>query len=823
MGIAMVLLACGDGGMDPPRPTSVRVQSTFSVFTSIGQTSDLTATVLDQSGNPLGGQGAPTWNSDAPGIVDVTTDGVATARAPGSARISASIDGISGSVELSVVVARVSGTITALGRNLRFPFPASVGLGPPVPAASPQRHIRSDLIVIYRQEATPAVVRGAHMADRDAAIRTRDALEDRTARTLRGEEQAPSGALVSGVALDAVVRGVSPVIRAVRVAVVDGADTERVRRRLEADPLVSSVFEDGIAEGHGEPVYPSDPFHRFQAWNHGVIDLPYAWSTTTGSASVLVSVLDDGIRFDHPDIAPNLTSDGYDFVSAAPIDVCAGGVTDLGGDGDGYDPDPTIPRVETWNPVDGCISGTSAIGGHGLHTTGIVGSVANNGVGGAGVAWGVRIRPVRVLGTTNRGFFYDIAQGVLYAAGLPADDGAGGVVQTTEPARVISMSLGGSGINDALRLATEAATQAGTLLIASAGNNNNSALQYPAGFPDVMTVSAIGPSLDRATYSSFGSHVDIAAPGGQSSTGFSHAVFSLGWNFVANAPVVSRRLQGTSMAVPHVTGVAALVLSVEPNLTPAQLRDRLNSTAVDLGAAGRDDFFGHGLVNARLALTAGAEPGTMLHARLYDAQTGSIVETRPVDPGGTYEFLGMPAGDYFLFAGSDDGDGVLGRVRHRWGALGGVTAPTPVTVGAGATVDVSFSATTPFESESNDGMETADLLVSGGYLLGGIEGSDVDYFEFRVPAAGSYSFETTGWYGSCGFAGEVDTFLEVLDPSGGVIASNDDADAASDDRCSVVTTTLNPGVYYLRVSEAPPKPATGDPAGGRYAIRSFDP
>src|SRR5207244_1747581 len=168
----------------------------------------------------------------------------------------------------------------------------------------------------------------------------------------------------------------------------------------------------------------NDPFSPIQAWHYGMIDAPRAWDLTKGSASDTVAVVDDGIRFDHPDIAANLTSDGYDFVSVgSPYPVCAGGTADNTGDGDGYDPDPTDPVSYDYDFTNGCITGPRALGNHGLHVAGTIGAVGNNGEGGTGVNWTVRIRPVRVLDVIGSGAYYDVAQGILYRAVLP---GAGG-------------------------------------------------------------------------------------------------------------------------------------------------------------------------------------------------------------------------------------------------------------------------------------------------------------------------------------------------------------------------------------------------------------
>src|SRR5437870_8960556 len=366
--------------------------------------------------------------------------------------------------------------------------------------------------------------------------------------------------------------GVSPAVLTARLRVADPGRIEDIAALLRADPAVASVGRNGIAWASGRPLAPApaattagnDPFSPIQAWHYGMIDAPRAWDLTTGSASVLVAVVDDGTRFDHPDIAANLTSDGYDFVSVgSPYPVRAGGTADNTGDGDGYDADPTDPVSYDYDFTKGCITGPSALGNHGLHVAGTIGAVGNNGEGGTGVNWTVRIRPVRVLDVIGLGTYYDVAQGILYAAGLPADDGTGtGTVQPTTGARVITLSLGGPQPDATLQDAVIAATNAGALVVAAAGNSGTSALNYPAAYAQALAVSAVGPDGRLASYSSYGPTVDIAAPGGDfadssaGSFGASYGVLSTVWDFQLNQPRYAF-YEGTSMATPHVTGVAA--------------------------------------------------------------------------------------------------------------------------------------------------------------------------------------------------------------------------------------------------------------------------
>src|SRR2546426_4032668 len=444
--------------------------------------------------------------------------------------------------------------------------------------------------------------------------------------------------------------GVSPAVLTARLRVADPGRIEDIAALLRADPAVASVGRNGIAWASGRPLAPApaattagnDPFSPIQAWHYGMIDAPRAWDLTKGSANDTVAVVDDGIRFDHPDIAANLTSDGYDFVSlGSPYPVCAGGTADNTGDGDGYDPDPTDPVSYEYDFTNGCITGPSALGNHGLHVAGTIGAVGNNGVGGTGVNWTVRIRPVRVLDVIGSGPDFDPAPRILYAAGPPADNGAGGMVQPTTGARVINLSLGGPDADPTMGAAGIAATNAGALVVAAAGNSGTSAPSYPAAFPQAVSVSAVGPDGRLASYSSYGPTVDIAAPGGDFADATSSdpvvvarfGVLSTMWDFVAGQPVYAFA-DGTSMAAPHVTGVAALVLAREPGLSVAALRARLTGFAVDVGSDGPDILYGAGIVNARNSLTQSLAPPRQLYVRIYDATGGAVVATQAAGSGG---------------------------------------------------------------------------------------------------------------------------------------------------------------------------------------------
>jgi len=627
------------------------------------------------------------------------------------------------------------------------------------------------------------------------------------------------------------IGGVSPALRAARVSLEAGTSEAAFVQSLRADPRVESVEPLRWVASTVEPAaaaaaavrsaavspFVEGLFFPRQSWHYGMIGVPRAWEVTEGSASVIVAVVDDGIRFDHLSLAGSLTNDGYDFVRepSTPVPHCSGGTISNTGDGDGPDPDPTIPMSYTMVFGPNCASGPNDFGGHGLHVAGTIAAAAS---GVVGIAPRVKIRPVRVLGTTGQGTNYDVAQGILYSAGLPADNGAGGLVQAPSAARVINLSVGSPVSDGVIAVAVSQATAAGSLIVAAAGNTGNSAPYYPAALPETVSVSALGPDFLLAPYSTWGSTVDVAAPGGSISVygAFGGGIWSAWWSFAESASYIGA-LHGTSMAAPHVSGVAALLFSQNPGMTVAQAKARLFGTARDLGTLGEDNFFGTGLVDAFLALTNGAGFPSTLRVSLYDAVTGAKVEEVAAGSDRSFQFSGLTDGTYLVYAGTDDrDDGITGRPGFVWGARGGSSQPAPVAIQGTGVQDGSLTAGVPMEAEPNNSTALAHPLPIGGYLYGAIGSpGDIDHFRVLVPAPGTFTFETGGATGFCGFGLEVNTRLELLDAQGAVLVTNDDVNSANERYCSKIVTALVPGTYFLRVR------GSSGGASGNYSIRAY--
>ena len=606
------------------------------------------------------------------------------------------------------------------------------------------------------------------------------------------------------------------------VSIRDGAPrpmSAAFLRKFEslAAPSVSPVAATGVPTR-----IPSDPNFYAQLWQANMLDLPRAWSLTTGSNSVIVAVVDMGIRFDHPDIAANLTDDGYDFVSkvgyGSTQDICSGGTFDtIDGDGDGPDPDPTDPDDLYYDSFGDCWVRES-LGDHGLWTAGIIGAVGNDAVGATGVNWTVKIRPVRVLGITGDGTNFDIAQGILYAAGLPAAGPNSTTVQAPSRAPIINVSLGGPSPSSTLLSAVNAAFNAGSLIVASAGNDGLDYPSYPAAYSNVMGVSAVGQDGALATYSNAGTFISVAAPGGdfRLDDNGGGGILGPGWDFTANRSTYLFGY-GTSASAPFVSGIAALLLAQTPTLTASQLRSRIESFATRPAGTTRSDMWGWGIVNAYNSLTQTNGPSRATIVRLMDATAGTVVRSTTVSASGAFAFTRVPNGSYFVQAGDDESsDGQLGVPGRRFGWLGGFGAPTVLNVNNNSQ-SVSLVLGMPSEVEPNNDVNTANILVPGSYVVGNITTPDTrDVYSVVIPTPGIYTFETSGLTGSCGLGMELDTQISVQSNAGTSVGQNNDFNSPTGRFCSRLQPTLTAGIYYITVTGSL---ANGLSNRGRYRLQ----
>lgn len=332
---------------------------------------------------------------------------------------------------------------------------------------------------------------------------------------------------------------------------------------------------------------PSDPLFSEQ-WHYtdpvAGIGLLAAWEVTTGSPDVQVAVLDTGILGSHEDLEGQW-SGGYDFISS----------TFSARDGDGRDPDPS-------DEGDRLLFNSSSW--HGSHVGGTIAAGTDNGLGVAGIAPDSILQPIRTLGSLG-GTTSDIVDAMRWASGLPVP----GLDDNPNPAQVLNLSLGGSGTCSATwQDAIDDVVGAGTTVVVAAGNSSANAADFtPASCDNLISVGATGPTADIAYYSNFGPSVDLSAPGGDAQLGGLVLSTIDSGNRVPEGAAYAG-YQGTSMAAPHVAGVVALMLSVDPTLTPAQIEAILkaNVRAFPSGSncALTSMLCGAGLLDAAAAVNA---------------------------------------------------------------------------------------------------------------------------------------------------------------------------------------------------------------------------
>ncbi|MFH7597278.1 S8 family serine peptidase [Streptomyces racemochromogenes] len=351
------------------------------------------------------------------------------------------------------------------------------------------------------------------------------------------------------------------------------ADAAAVMAQFRSDPDVAYVEPDSRAYAMSTP----DDTEYAKQWDlfepTAGMNVPAAWDKSTGSG-VTVAVIDTGYVA-HSDVAPNIVA-GYDFISDSTA----------ARDGNGRDNNPADQG--DWSAAGECGTGSKASDSswHGTHVAGTIAAATNNGKGVAGIAYNAKIQPVRVLGKCG-GATSDIVDAITWASGGTV----AGVPANPTPAKVINMSLGGSGTcSSSYQNAINAAVARGTTVVVAAGNSNADASSFtPASCNNVITVAATNRTGDRSFYSNYGTKVDVSAPGGETrratdtpgtvTTPENGILSTLNNGTTTPGAEIYKPYQGTSMAAPHIAGLAALLVAAKPSLTPAQVEAAIKTNA----------------------------------------------------------------------------------------------------------------------------------------------------------------------------------------------------------------------------------------------------
>ncbi|MEV4679590.1 S8 family serine peptidase [Streptomyces kurssanovii] len=466
-----------------------------------------------------------------------------------------------------------AGAATSIAAPL--PAPGTPGT-PAAPAPAPAAQPVERLIVGYTSQAAEA-------KSDDAAAKDAEAKGRKAGESLDFDRRLGTGAALVDLGAE-----------------LDKADSEDVMAAFRADPDVAYVVPD--TRMYATAVTPNDSEYSRQ-WDlfeaTAGMNVPGAWDKATGSG-VKVAVIDTGYVA-HSDLAANMIA-GYDFISDSFMANDGGGR-----DSNAADPGDWVARGECGTDANGqpVPARDQNNSWHGTHVAGTIAATTHNGKGVAGIAYNATVQPVRVLGKCG-GTTADIIDAITWSSGGSVQ----GVPANPNPADVINMSLGGGGACDAgTQNAINGAVSRGTTVVVAAGNSNANAANFnPASCSNVIAVAASDREGNRASYSNYGTVVDITAPGGETALSSANGIWSTlntGTRSVGSETYTA--YQGTSMAAPHIAGLAALMNQASPSMTPAQIESAIKTNARTLPGTCSGGC-GAGLADA--ARTLGASGGT---------------------------------------------------------------------------------------------------------------------------------------------------------------------------------------------------------------------
>ena len=423
----------------------------------------------------------------------------------------------------------------------------------------------------------------------------------------------------------ALVRYTSPYTGTKRIGIPKGKTVPEMVKLYQAEDVVEYAKPNYICRASFNP---NDPYYSYQ-WHFPLIDMPLAWDIQpSGDPGIVVAVLDTGVAYEdyeEPIPGPGKSTRSITYALAP----------DLAGT-------PFVAGYDFVNDDDHPNDDNA----HGTHVTGTIAQTTDNEFGVAGMAFGTSIMPVKVLDKNGGGTSQSLAGGLYYAADNGAD--------------VISMSLGfGSGVTpDDIPDVTDAVAYAsgkGVILVASSGNDGGNVVSLPAAYPDVIAVGAVHSGDERASYSQYGSALEVVAPGGdgidRDDNDYMDGVLQQTFSEGNPTDLGFWLYTGTSMAAPHVSGLVALLLAQDETMTQAEIREILHGTSVDLGTSGWDEEYGYGRIDAYAALqwteTPNDPPVAYDQSVTTDEDTPVSIILTATDPDGndllTYSIVSGPS------------------------------------------------------------------------------------------------------------------------------------------------------------------------------------